>query len=300
MKIFRRYLTMLFLAVLMMVPGSMLAQDIVDTMKVQLPEGWSRPEVDKVAKAQNEKRKKLSKKDLRKIEKSQLEERTANGTTTVSKGRSAVYYKSYDDFKNDRWVSLDSMGTAKIRASQTNDGDMQGYNVQTMNNALNSFLKKNAFIVVINDSMFVNLNKVKGENYTRRAGFEHVYRLANIGLVFGAPPTNLFKTGAGVAALTVTSFYFGMPGAIVYASVDPSLLKRTGNYDKPSRGYLITGEKVPMQWINEDVMVSLLSSVNSPESLVEEYQNVGTAEVKNSFAVQKSFLDKAGLLVYSK
>lgn len=295
---YNRFLTAWLLAVLMFIPVSALAQGVaVDTMKVQLPEGWSRPEVDKVAKAQNEKRKILSKKDLRKIEKSQLEERTANGTTTVSKGRFAVYYKSYDDFKNDRWVSLDSMGTAKIRASQTNDGDMQGYNVQTMNNALNSFLKKNAFIVVINDSMFVNLNKVKGENYTRRVGFEHVYRLANIGLVFGAPPTNLFKNGAGVAALTVT---FGLAGAIVYASVDPSLLKRTGNYDKPSRGYLITGEKVPMQWINEDVMVSLLSSVNSPESLVEEYQNVGTAEVKNSFAVQKSFLDKAGLLVYSK
>ena len=53
---------MLFLAVMMM-PGSMQAQDVVDTMKVQLPEGWSRPTDDPVEKAKQEQVKQEKKKE---------------------------------------------------------------------------------------------------------------------------------------------------------------------------------------------------------------------------------------------
>lgn len=278
-----------FLCVIFLVlPVVVCAQDeLVDTMKVQLPEGWSRPEVNRVAKAQKEKRKKLTKKELRAMELKQLEKQVDDGKMPLETKMTLIarYCKSYRDFTQGRWVVLDSMGMVSITESVDDQGTSNVTELRTQNKALNTFLHKNAFLIQLDDSLYINLNKVKGENFRSRKGFEHAYLMGKQGIVFGAPPG--LSLGVG--------FFVGAPIGVI--SGYPIVVMNSSEYNnKPFRGYILRGDGMPVQWIDEDVMSSLIGACPNSEEVLSSYQSIKPRKRKNSFAVQKSFMDQLGLL----
>lgn len=284
----RGFLQFFLCVIFLVLPVVVCAQDeLVDTMKVQLPEGWSRPEVNRVAKAQKEKRKKLTKKELRAMELKQLEKQVDDGKMPLETKMTLIarYCKSYRDFTQGRWVVLDSMGMVSITESVDEQGTSNVTELRTQNKALNTFLHKNAFLIQLDDSLYINLNKVKGENFRSRKGFEHAYLMGKQGIVFGAPPG--LSLGVG--------FFVGAPIGVI--SGYPIVVMNSSEYNnKPFRGYILRGDGMPVQWIDEDVMSSLIGACPNSEEVLSSYQSIKPRKRKNSFAVQKSFMDQLGLL----
>lgn len=284
----RGFLQFFLCVIFLVLPVVVCAQDeLVDTMKVQLPEGWSRPEVNRVAKAQKEKRKKLTKKELRAMELKQLEKQVDDGIMPLETKMTLIarYCKSYRDFTQGRWVVLDSMGMVSITESVDDQGTSNVTELRTQNKALNTFLHKNAFLIQLDDSLYINLNKVKGENFRSRKGFEHAYLMGKQGIVFGAPPG--LSLGVG--------FFVGAPIGVI--SGYPIVVMNSSEYNnKPFRGYILRGDGMPVQWIDEDVMSSLIGACPNSEEVLSSYQSIKPRKRKNSFAVQKSFMDQLGLL----
>lgn len=284
----RGFLQFFLCVIFLVLPVVVCAQDeLVDTMKVQLPEGWSRPEVNRVAKAQKEKRKKLTKKELRAMELKQLEKQVDDGKMPLETNVTLIarYCKSYRDFTQGRWVVLDSMGMVSITESVDDQGTSNVTELRTQNKALNTFLHKNAFLIQLDDSLYINLNKVKGENFRSRKGFEHAYLMGKQGIVFGAPPG--LSLGVG--------FFVGAPIGVI--SGYPIVVMNSSEYNnKPFRGYILRGDGMPVQWIDEDVMSSLIGACPNSEEVLSSYQSIKPRKRKNSFAVQKSFMDQLGLL----
>lgn len=284
----RGFLQFFLCVIFLVLPVVVCAQDeLVDTMKVQLPEGWSRPEVNRVAKAQKEKRKKLTKKELRAMELKQLEKQVDDGIMPLETKMTLIarYCKSYRDFTQGRWVVLDSMGMVSITESVDDQGTSNVTELRTQNKALNTFLHKNAFLIQLDDSLYINLNKVKGENFRSRKGFEHAYLMGKQGIVFGAPPG--LSLGVG--------FFVGAPIGVI--SGYPIVVMYSSEYNnKPFRGYILRGDGMPVQWIDEDVMSSLIGACPNSEEVLSSYQSIKPRKRKNSFAVQKSFMDQLGLL----
>jgi len=284
----RGFLQFSLCVIFLVLPVVVCAQDeLVDTMKVQLPEGWSRPEVNRVAKAQKEKRKKLTKKELTAMELKQLEKQVDDGIMPLETKMTLIarYCKSYRDFTQGRWVVLDSMGMVSITESVDDQGTSNVTELRTQNKALNTFLHKNAFLIQLDDSLYINLNKVKGENFRSRKGFEHAYLMGKQGIVFGAPPG--LSLGVG--------FFVGAPIGVI--SGYPIVVMNSSEYNnKPFRGYILRGDGMPVQWIDEDVMSSLIGACPNSEEVLSSYQSIKPRKRKNSFAVQKSFMDQLGLL----
>lgn len=294
----RGFLQFFLCVIFLVLPVVVCAQDeLVDTMKVQLPEGWSRPEVNRVAKAQKEKRKKLTKKELRAMELKQLEKQVDDGIMPLETKMTltARYCKSYRDFTQGRWVVLDSMGMVSITESVNEQGTSDGTELRTENKALNTFLHKNAFLIQLDDSLYINLNKVKGENFRSRKGFEHAYLMGKQGIVFGAPPGRSLGVGFFVgAAIGVMA---GIGHHALLHSGYPIVVMNSSEYNnKPFRGYILRGDGMPVQWIDEDVMSSLIGACPNSEEVLSSYQSIKPRKRKNSFAVQKSFMDQLGML----
>lgn len=301
MKAFRRYLTMLFLAVMMM-PGSMQAQDVVDTMKVQLPEGWSRPTDDPVEKSKQEKVKQEKKKEQSMSKKQKraasYEKSVAEAEERYRKGMAAGvvyspmrYCESFQDFLDDKWITLDS-ATVRAKGNQDDLFYKTSLTIESGSSELTNLIKHDAFFVIIEDSMYVNMRKLKGPDFFARGGFARAYRVGKDKVIFGASRYPVMTGGEEISLVVM----FGMVGGAVM--VANKLLEDSPELDSKRmvRGFVITGDHQPIQWMNEDYMSALLGSGQSPEILIPEYQSIKNVKRKELFSTQKQFLKRAGLL----
>lgn len=302
---YNRSLTAWLLAVLMFIPVSALAQGVtVDTMKVQLPEGWSRPTDDPTVKAQQEKVKEEKKKEKLRSKKEKakasFDGRVADATARYQQDLEAGvvhapirYCTSFQNFLDDQWVTLDK-ATVQAKGNYDDFFFKTALKVETESGKMNEVVKSEAFFLMVNDTMYVNMRKLKGPDFFARGGFARAYRVGNDKVVFGA---SRYPTMVGGDELGLVFMFGAVVGTVAYIANDMKIQNNPETSSKRMRrGFVITGDNKPIQWMNEDYMSALLGSGNNAETLISEYQSIKNERLKQLFTTQLQFLDRAGLL----
>ena len=109
---------------------------------------------------------------------------------TISAQGRYKYCKSYEDFIDDHWEKLDTVYCKKNRRNQKFWWEGNDYNLTTGNKDLDNILKKEAFIVMLADTAFLNLHNIKHDKLSICRAFTKAKRFNEHGLIFTHPIIN--------------------------------------------------------------------------------------------------------------
>ncbi len=201
----------------------------------------------------------------------------------------AKYCLSYADFKADNWIDVDSLEFHKRTASQKAWAGGTDFNFKTADKELMKTIKKKAFAVVFDDSLFVNSHGLKHKGQAFGNGYVKGYRLSGGRIVFLYSYVSMGKSiGLGVSAGIGVGF--GAIGGLIGGM----MVGMTMNSDWVGKVcYLIESDARKVTCIDQEVLPQLLQG---HDDLIEEYNRIEGRKEKREAAVVMPMLIRAGLI----
>lgn len=180
------------------------------------------------------------------------------------------YCLSYEDFKNNKWVTLEDSVTATLE----NTGGLGDLSFKTGDKDTDKLLKKEVRFIIYNDVLFVNNRKLKGKGVSLGKNYTQAFRYGKDSVCVVGPRSvkggkvALYFAGNLAANLLLVPF----TGTSV-------ILTPT----KETVCYLMTSDKRKLSMITDDYMEQLLADKSFSESLYkyknEEKKKRETADV---------------------
>jgi len=193
------------------------------------------------------------------------------------------YCLSYDDFVQDRWVTVDTLSVVRRTNSAKIWSGGNDYRITASDKALDKVVAKQAFVVRQGDSLYVNCRHLQRQGVLFGKGYAKALRydgdkLCMINIRCGRDEAS---SQAGVA------FMFGAVGAAVKAN---SMLKNRVCYLIDSTS---DGKRMEATLMDEDFMGDVLLM---DKELLEKYKSVEKEKNRESAAIILPILLKKGLI----
>lgn len=193
------------------------------------------------------------------------------------------YCLSYTDYLDGKWVDVNSL--TRVTRSQSaklwsGGGD---YKFEAQDGEQEKTLKKKAFAILFNDTLYVNIGPLRHSGAKFGNGYDQAYKMDGNRLVLLAPYVSRAKSmSIGVAG--------GLGGAIGGA-IAGSASASAGWNNKVC--YLISSADTKIQCIDEEVMPGLLAS---HPALLERYNKIDGRKERRKAEQVMPLLIEAGLL----
>ncbi len=200
--------------------------------------------------------------------------------TVQAQGR---FCKSYDDFVAGRWIEVSDLQPIHHSDSHKLWAGGNDYKFQTEDKALGKVIKKEAFVVEYDDTLYVNLRTLRYEGCRFGNGYA-------MGLPYDGTKIMFVTHRIGRDAKNkqfASSFFFGTVGAVVNGS---SQLKDRVCYLVDNNG---NGKKTDIKLINDTFMTYLLLQ---DESMLEKYRSEKKQKDRESAAHILPILKEKGLI----
>ena len=167
------------------------------------------------------------------------------------------YYETYDDFINNRFVSLDSVGLIVRDRATTEPGysNIFKFKLKTNKRKLTRKIKKDVLLVSHHDSLMLNLSRVKTDETYFINTYVKAFLLDDGNICFVAPYVSSEQNATLMAA--------GMFGGILGATIATAGM----NDEKNHRVYYINSGG-GLKMIDYDFMCMLMGRYN-PQLLIE-------------------------------
>lgn len=195
---------------------------------------------------------------------------------TVAMVGQTRYCLSYEDFKNDKWVTLEDAVTMEERSNSQKfwpgGGDSK---FTTGNKETDKLLKKKARFIIYEDKMYVNLRKLRAKGITFGSHYTTAYRYGEDKVCFVAQRPMSLQT-------MITGSMFGAVGGAIAASSE------IGN----EACYIMDSNEKKVKQIKAEDMSALLAESPLGPGLYETYDK----EAKESAEVIIRQLKKIDLL----
>lgn len=137
---------------------------------------------------------------------------------------------SYEDFVDNKWEPLDTVFTIQHSKSHQLWWGGNDFSLKTGNASLDKKLKKQAFIIMQADTMYVNCRNLRYENTRFNNGFTKAMRIGNRSVLFvnkiigkearDREATTAFMFGAIGSAITLGDHYKQQVCYVISASAD--------------------------------------------------------------------------------
>lgn len=188
------------------------------------------------------------------------------------------YCLSYEDFKNDKWVTLEDTATIEERTNSQKLWSGGGnFKFTTKNKETDKLLKKEARFIIYEGKMYVNLRKLRAEGITFGSHYAQAYRYAEDKVCFIAPR----KTSN---AVIIGSMLGGAIGGAIAVSADLN--------ENPEVCYIMDSNEKKVKQIKAKEVSALLAESPLGPGLYEAYDK----ESKESAEVIIRQLKKLDLL----
>lgn len=192
------------------------------------------------------------------------------------------YCLTYDDFKADRWVHVDTLYLKKRKAASHFDA-----RITSGDKATDKMIYKKAFVVMLGDSLYVNGDKVQHLGNRFKAGYASAFRydkkyLAVVG----------YRNDGQYSSVSLASLMFGAIGGMVAAIGTHASIERSN-----AICYFVTdgtdGKRMELKPMDDSFMrIALLKN----ETLREKYFSVENKKERESAVHVLQILDEAGLI----
>ena len=204
--------------------------------------------------------------------------------TCLTATAQAKYCLSYDDYVNNQWLPLQTLNIEKRSQSQKFWSGGNDFTLTVGDAAQNRMLKKEAFLVMLGDSLFVNCRKLQREKALFGKGYARAFRydgnkLCMINIRWGAD-----KQSDAIGA----TLMFGIVGASLKTS---SILKDRVCY--LIDGFSADGKRLEATLMDDDFMGDLLLM---DDELYAKYLSVKDPKERTSAANILPFLVEKGLI----
>ena len=182
------------------------------------------------------------------------------------------YCLSYEDFKNDKWVTLDDSVTVTLE----NTGGLGDLSFKTGDKDMDKLLKKEVRFIVYNDVLFVNNRKLKGKGVSLGKNYTQAFRYGKDSVCVVGPRS--------VKGGKVALYFAGNLAAnlLLVPLTGTSVIVAPTKEAKPVC-YLMTSDKRKLSMITDNYMEQLLADKSLSESLYkyknEEKKKRETADV---------------------
>ena len=103
--------------------------------------------------------------------------------TAVAMVAQTRYCLSYEDFKNDKWVTLED----SVKATMKNTNGIKGLVFATGNKELDKLLKKEARFIVYRNTLFINNRKLKGKGISLGKNYTPALRYGKDSICIAGP-----------------------------------------------------------------------------------------------------------------
>ena len=134
-------------------------------------------------------------------------------TATAVSGQ-CYYCNSYEDFLNGRWEPLDTVYCDSHSKSHQMWWGGNDYKLTTDNEALDKKLKKDAFIVMQADTMYINCRNLRYEKTRFGSGYTRAMRIGERSLLF----VNRIIGRDAASSQAMAGFMFGAIGGMIAAN----------------------------------------------------------------------------------
>ena len=193
------------------------------------------------------------------------------------------YCKSYDEFREGQWTVLDTVICASRSKSQKAWSGGSDYKLTRGDYATDKMLKENAFIVMVDDTIYVNVRNLRFEKSRFGDGYAKAKRIGQDTLMFVGQ-----KIGKDVQRAKMIGGMFGAIGGAIAAS---SMMKQQVCYII-SKGADSKG-RIPIQLV-DDEMVKVL--IDKRIDLYEEYFSEKDVSDRIQAKHVIPILEKAGVI----
>ena len=179
---------------------------------------------------------------------------------TTAQGR---YCTSYDDYIAGNWIELPSLTVSPESTSEKVPDDALDYSFTTNDKSTDKKLKKEAFIIECNDSLFISLRNLRCNNGPFTDHFAHAYPLPDNKLLFTTRRSQ--KRGSTLYA-SVGVMGGAIGGAIAGAALNTKSSKKhpvcyvTENID--------LGNHIPVRLLDDDLIPKVMKG---HQDMIDEY-----------------------------
>lgn len=198
-----------------------------------------------------------------------------------------AYCNTYEDFMNDKWIPLDTLINEKPSNNPKSLWNGNRYTFTTGNKASDKILKKKAFVVKKNDTLYVNCRKLIYSDVHFGNGYTPTKRIGKHSMLF-VNKKNLGKIKGEIVAMGIM---FGAVGGAAIAAATSS---------KPVRQvcYVISSGENRNGFINARMLNDEMMDIFMADR--EDLKNEFYSEKNKSKRLLASYvipiLEKAGLL----
>lgn len=221
----------------------------------------------------------------------------AGGVQTVCAQMNPTYCMTYDDFLDNRWMSIDSLVEGRTkRICQLKFEDDQ-YRLKTGDKEADAVLKRAVLVVEYGGHLYVNCRNLRHKDVPLDvSGYAQAYRFEGNKLVVVAHWVNGLALLAGIAgdvATVVSPLPVALPSAVASSAIWMSM-DRLNSY----RCYILDSEangkgKTAVTRITDEVMQRILAD---DPALLERYMAVGNNRSRQSASNILPFLLEKNLI----
>ena len=202
--------------------------------------------------------------------------------------KDARYCMSYEEYVNDQWKTVEQLRRVTRTESQMKWSGGTLYRFNKMDKVFDKMLKKEAFAIDFNDTLYVNFYGLKHKGALLGTGYDKCYRMGKKIVITDRYVSK--KKNMAIGALAGASGVFaGAIGGLAVGLADYGLQAK---WEKEVC-YIIDNDTKKITLIDQEMMSTLLA--DHPD-LLSQYNQVESKKKKRSAITVMPLLIKAGLI----
>ncbi|MCR5068964.1 MAG: hypothetical protein K6A78_04090 [Prevotella sp.] len=202
--------------------------------------------------------------------------------TVVDANAKNGYCRCYEDFINSRWESLDTVFCRKNGQGRKLWFGSNDYSLTTGNESLDKRLKAEAFVIMMDDTLYINCRRVQHDKIYFRNGYAKAWRIGKHSLLFIneviGKEAQLNQSAAPSLSGTAGNFTYGLN----------QLRRRVCYIISNNSG----GKRIESRLVNDTLMEQML---NGNSELRAEYYSIEDKSKRMTAAHVFPILEKVGL-----